>query len=256
MNQNLLHQLFRGLLVLFILSVIVFVFYYVTPLIFPFLIGWIIAYMLNPLVNLLQKKAKLPRWLSVTLTLTVVIGLTTVGLIIVFTNIIVEISNLSKTVQQSIDMWKNQLNTFLQSPYMQSLLKSANTFYNENPNFQGTINSNLELTGKNLANASSEIITAILNDMIRFISSIPNIATVMVIGILSAFFISKDWFRWKSRISSLFSEKTQSTGRVIWHDLQKALFGYVRTQLILISITAVIITVGLILLRVPYAIAM
>ncbi|MBR2570475.1 MAG: AI-2E family transporter, partial [Paenibacillus sp.] len=42
--------------------------------------------------------------------------------------------------------------------------------------------------------------------------------------------------------------------QTIWADLQKALFGYLRAQFILISITAVVITIGLMMIGVDYAV--
>ena len=44
------------------------------------------------------------------------------------------------------------------------------------------------------------------------------------------------------------------TTQLIRTDLQKALFGYMRAQLILVSLTALVVIIGLLVLRVDYAI--
>ena len=61
LNPRLVHQIFQGHLGgnhHFLLSL---VFYYIVPLIYPFIFGWILALMLNPLVNFFQFKLKLPQ---------------------------------------------------------------------------------------------------------------------------------------------------------------------------------------------------
>jgi sporulation integral membrane protein YtvI len=52
-----------------------------------------------------------------------------------------------------------------------------------------------------------------------------------------------------------FPTKAVQVCGTIWRDLQKALFGYLRAQFILISITAAFVIVGLLILQVPYAIS-
>ena len=52
----------------------------------------------------------------------------------------------------------------------------------------------------------------------------------------------------------LLPEKAKTSGKTVFIDLKKALFGFIKAQLTLISITAVIILIGLLILRVDYAI--
>lgn len=49
-------------------------------------------------------------------------------------------------------------------------------------------------------------------------------------------------------------KKARSSSERVFVDLKKALFGFVRAQLTLISMTAVIVLIGLLILRVKYAI--
>lgn len=52
----------------------------------------------------------------------------------------------------------------------------------------------------------------------------------------------------------LVPDKAKVSGKTVFIDLKKALFGFIRAQLTLISITTVIILIGLLILRVDYAI--
>jgi sporulation integral membrane protein YtvI len=76
----------------------------------------------------------------------------------------------------------------------------------------------------------------------------------MIITLLATFFISKDWYKIITQYSGIFSETILKVTKLIRTDLQKALFGYFRAQLILVSLTALVVIIGLLILRVEYAI--
>lgn len=254
MDAILQKQLLRGIwVVLLIVAAGAFV-YFVTPMVSPFLIGWLIAYILNPLVNMLQRRGRMPRWLAVTVSLLLFLGITATIVSLLVTNIVYEVADLSAYIQENIESWKNKFVDFVHSDYLQGVIDQLNRFYLENPKYQSTINDNLASTGVKLANAGSTMIGFVLNGIVGLLKSLPNVATVMLIALLAAFFISKDWYRIIGRVSSWFPKRPLQTAGTIWTDLQKALFGYVRAQFILISITAMFVIVGLLILDVPYAI--
>ena len=102
-----------------------------------------------------------------------------------------------------------------------------------------------------LVNWSSPMSSAALK---AFLTSLPNIATITIIVMLATFFISKDWYGLIKRYKGIFSDMIVKTTKLIRTDLQKALFGYIRAQLILVSLTALVVIIGLLVLRVDYAI--
>jgi sporulation integral membrane protein YtvI len=71
---------------------------------------------------------------------------------------------------------------------------------------------------------------------------------------LGAFFISKDYDVWNHRFRRLLPKNFSSRIDQILLDLRNALFGFVKAQLTLISLTAAIVIVGLLILRVDFAI--
>ncbi|MDF2670104.1 MAG: permease [Paenibacillus sp.] len=255
MDAMVLNQIWRGIWVALLVTVGSLFLYFVIPLVYPFLIGWLIAYVMNPIVNRLQHKARMPRWVAVTISLLVFLGATATIVTILVTNIVYEISDLSVYLQNNIDAWKAKFIDFVNSDMLQGFIERINTFYNENPKYQSTINENLSSTGIKLATAGSALIGLVLNGLVSLFKSLPNFATVLIIALLAAFFISKDWHRIKQRMITWFPTKAVQVCGTIWRDLQKALFGYLRAQFILISITAAFVIVGLLILQVPYAIS-
>ncbi|SDX19530.1 sporulation integral membrane protein YtvI [Paenibacillus sp. CF384] len=236
-------------IVAFVLAVV-----YVTPLVYPFLLGWLLAYAINPIVNLLQRRLKVPRWIGVTFTLLVFVAAMVTIVSALVTRIVVEIIHLSKSLSSSIDWWRDQFEIIVASPEIQNLIEKLNAFYQDNPNYQETINSKINDTANLLAQTSTNIITYFLNGIVSIITSLPNVATIMVVVLLAAFFISKDWSQHVRRMSHWFPAELRKSISIVWADLQKALFGYVRAQFIMISITAIVVTVGLLIIGVDYAV--
>lgn len=254
MDKLLQKQILRGLFVFIMILLILLAFYYVVPLVYPFLFGWVIAFILNPLVNLLHVKVKLPRFLATLFSLLLFCAITLAILTALTINIIVEIGALADTIQHSINTWRDELIVYINSDYIQNIVTQINVFYQENPQLHETINTNLSNSAKTLAGLSSSIVTVVFTLVVNLIKSLPSYATFAIIGLLAAFFISKDWYKLITRIAVYFPDHIRASTRTIWNDLQRALFGYVRAQLILISATACFVLIGLIILNVKYAI--
>jgi sporulation integral membrane protein YtvI len=254
LDKLLQKQILRGLLVFIMVLLIALAFYYVVPLVYPFLFGWIIAFILNPLVNLLHFKVKLPRILATFISLLLFCAVTLALLTALTINIIVEINSLADTIQNNINKWRDELIVYINSDYIQNIVTQINAFYQENPQLQEPINTNLTNSAKILAGLSSSIVNVVFNLVVSFITSLPSYATFAIIGLLAAFFISKDWYKLIKRFAGYFPDKIRDSSRAIWSDLQRALFGYVRAQLILISTTACFVLIGLVILNVKYAI--
>lgn len=254
LDKLLLKQIFRGLFVFIIILLILLCFYYVVPLVYPFLFGWIIAFILNPLVNLMHAKLRLPRFLATFISLLLFCAVTLAILTALTINIIVEIGALADTIQHNINTWRDEIIVYINSDYIQNIVTQINVFYQENPQLHETINTNLSNSAKTLAGLSSSIVTFVFTLVVNLIKSLPSYATFTIIGLLAAFFISKDWYKLIRRLAAYFPESIRASTRAVWSDLQKALFGYVRAQLILITATACFVLIGLIILHVKYAI--
>jgi sporulation integral membrane protein YtvI len=254
LNPRLVHQIFRGIWVTIIIVLLALAFYYIIPLIYPFIFGWLIALLLNPVVNFFQFKLRLPRWLSVSLTMILFLAAMVTAITLLVANIVVELGSLADTIQLQINRWVEQFNVFINSITFQQWIERINDFFENNPKYQETVNTNLSSTAGSIADVSKLVITYIFAALKGFLTSLPNIATITIIVMLATFFISKDWYGLIKRYKGIFSDVIVKTTKLIRTDLQKALFGYMRAQLILVSLTALVVIIGLLVLRVDYAI--
>jgi sporulation integral membrane protein YtvI len=254
MDRVLLRRIGRAAIVLIGVVLVILALIYVTPLVYPFIFGWLIAYAINPIVNFLQRRLKFPRWLGVSLTLLLFVAamLTVVSALV--TRIVVEIIHLSKTLNSTIEWWRDQFERLVAMPEIQSLIEKVSSFYQNNPNYQDTINTRISAAANMLAETSSNLISYILSGIVNLLSSLPSVATISVVVLLAAFFIGKDWYRHQMKLSALVPPSIRKTVSAVWNDLIKALFGYLRSQFIMISITMIVVTIGLLILDVNYAI--
>jgi sporulation integral membrane protein YtvI len=254
LDLTLVFRILRGIWVSLIVILAGLALYFVVPLIYPFIIGWIIAYILNPLVNLLHRKAKFPRWLASSTALLIFLGITSAFITLLVSKIVIEISKLSVIIRNNIEFWIEDIIFYINSEHWQGIINQIATFYSENEEYRETISQNLNTAGDRIAGAVSSIITYTVDSLFMLVTSLPNITFVFIIVLLAAFFISKDWYSLIKWSSSFFPEKAKKSGLTVWKDLQRALFGYIGAQLIMISITAAFVIIGLLILNVKYAV--
>lgn len=254
MNHIYLNRTFRFLLVVGITIFSLVCIFYISKVTYPFLIGLAIAFLMNPFVNFLQKKCRMPRTLSVILSLIIMFAFFAGLITLLVAEIVAGAEYLAKVVP-------HQLDTLIS--YSEYLFASQIIpLYNQ---LTGLVNdlggSGQETIIRNIQNVGSTIGTTIGNFIQRFFESIPgiiswfpNAASVIIFSLLATFFISKDWNRLSRLGIKLIPTQIKTSSQTVMVDLKKALFGFIKAQITLISITTVIILIGLIILRVDYAI--
>ncbi len=210
--------------------------------------------MINPLVNILEKKIKMPRYLGVFIVLVLVFAVIA-GLL---TLLIAEIINGSNYLAVNVPEHFEKLVTYIEQYFSAQIIplynQLANTFENLDPSQKETISSNIESFAANVIQSGREVLESILTSIPKAVAWIPNAATVIIFALLATFFISKDWEKLNERFSKLMPKKARESGKSVFIDLRKALFGFIKAQATLISITTVIVLIGLLFLRVEYAI--
>ncbi|CRK84390.1 sporulation integral membrane protein YtvI [Neobacillus massiliamazoniensis] len=254
MNSTYLNRTLRFLLVIAIIVLSLVSIYYLTKVTYPFLIAIVIAFFINPIVNFFEKKAKMPRGLAVFVAL-VLIGGIFAGLITILVAELVSGANyLAKVVPDHLDTLINYIEKIFTAQILPLYNHLNNVFNKLDAGQQNTIIGNVQDVGNEFAKTAGSFIKNLFGNIPNILSWFPNAATVTIFSLLATFFISKDWYKFSYHGGRILPEKAKSSGRTVFLDLKKALFGFIKAQVTLISITAVIILVGLLILRVDYAI--
>ncbi|MCV4232930.1 sporulation integral membrane protein YtvI [Virgibacillus sp. LDC1] len=253
MERLMLKRFGRGVWVLSSIFVIAYLIYVLLPLLYPFLLAWIIAYAMNPCVHLLQRSLKLPRWLAVTLSLLLYFGAALLILTAAVTRLVKELIILSQSFNLHIDAWMEWLTAWTQNDSFQNIINEISRFYQNNPNYHDTINQNITRTTQTIGTAVTDLVTGIFNGILQIIYYLPNLGTILIVVLLSTFFLSNSWERHNRALLRILPGVIRKPMIYIFSDLKKALFGFARAQLILISITALIVMITLYALGVDSA---
>lgn len=254
LNPIYIYRLVRLFFVVGIVALSAVTLYYTASVTYPFIIALVIAFLINPLVDFFEKKARMPRALAVILSLILIIGVF-VGLITLLVAEIVSGANyLANVVPRHLETLIDYMEQFIGTQILPMYHKFSALFNNLDAGQQDTIMSNIESVGKKIATTVGAFIQNFFHNIPVIIGWFPNVATVLIFSLLATFFISKDWYRLKGFAGRIAPSKVKESVSKIFADLKRALFGFIKAQLTLISITTIIVLIGLLVLRVDYAI--
>ncbi|WP_102263837.1 sporulation integral membrane protein YtvI [Mesobacillus jeotgali] len=254
MNLVYLHRTLRFIFVIGIVIAGALALFFVSKVTYPFIIGFLIAFMMNPLVNFFQERAKMPRSLAVLISL-VLIMLVFAGLI---TLLVVEIASGAEYLAKVVPEHLVTLIDYIEHSFAAQLIPLYNQltgmFQSLESGQQDTIMDNIQNVGATIGTTTGNFIKDFFEKIPNILSWFPNAATVLIFSLLGTFFISKDWYRLSAMGTRFLPNRARTSSKTVFDDLKKALFGFVRAQATLVSITTVIILIGLLILRVDYAI--
>ncbi|MFT9600872.1 sporulation integral membrane protein YtvI [Mesobacillus sp.] len=254
MNLVYLHRTLRFISVIGIVVAGALALFFVSKVTYPFIIGFLIAFMMNPLVNFFQTRAKMPRSLAVLISL-VLIMLVFAGLI---TLLVVEIASGAEYLAKVVPEHLVTLIDYIEHLFAAQLIPLYNQltgmFQSLESGQQDTIMDNIQNVGATIGTTTGNFIKDFFEKIPNILSWFPNAATVLIFSLLGTFFISKDWYRLSAMGTRFLPNRARTSSKTVFDDLKKALFGFVRAQATLVSITTVIILIGLLILRIDYAI--
>lgn len=104
----------------------------ITALSMPFVYGLIIAYILNPIVNIFEKKVKLKKGIAILLTYALLIGAVTLIGVYFIPNIVESTLEIARSIPNYITDIQNWANEFLNREEVKGIITSTGTFDNIN----------------------------------------------------------------------------------------------------------------------------
>jgi sporulation integral membrane protein YtvI len=228
--------------------------FYVSAILYPFIAGAIIALIINPLVGFLAKRFKMNRGIAVFLSILALLGL----VVLVITLLIQEMMTGFAYIAHEIPAYIQELVLYFENYFKTNILplyQDLLTLYSKlETGQQETVMDNIEKIGNGITTNVTGITQGVINGISLMIVSLPTFLTVFVFSLLAAFFISKDWYRLTGFLHKIFPAKLTATIKAVYTELRKALFGFFKAQITLISITALIVLTGLLILKIDYAV--
>lgn len=229
-----------GLLILS-LFVIKYIFIYLSP----FIIATVLAALIDPLVNKLNKIIPIHRGFIVLIVLFLLISILIILMVLGISQIYLELNNLLQNLPD-YNTFGNQFQWLIeQNNQVQHLIDNLDI----SPNVKDFLNSQLQ----RIYDSIKDQLVILINSILNFLTKLPLVFTISFLSFIASFFISRDKKQINNFIIKLFPEQWKPKIYQIRNELMDSAMGFIRAELILISITGIITGIGLKILGYNYA---
>lgn len=234
-------RLFISIVTALLLSILLYMLYLLSPLfgyvfrflkaVFtPFLIAIIISYLLNPIVNLLHKR-KVPRTVAVLLIYTIFIA----SIAVIFMNIIPVFMIQLKELNEHLPELTEKVQRIFDAIYKNKALPDA-------------IRNGIDQSLFELENRTSQWIS----DWVSSITSTIDVVFIIFIVPFLAFYMMKDYKLIEKTVLALVPSKYRTTAVRLVINIDQALGNYIRGQLTVCMIVALLAYIGYSWIKLPY----
>ncbi len=219
---------------------------YFLPLIGPFVIGFIMACIVKPLVDVLQKKCRIKRSIAAIFCVLILYGV--IGLLLILGGI--------KIVAQSQEIVAELPNTYMTkiAPAISGMFDWMERLIQRfDPSLELNIDETASMLSEKLGQLVSQFSTRAITGTAKFAGSIPSILVQVIFCILSTFYIANDYSVITNFICRQLPEHSALVLRRGKKQLSDTLRKYVRSYAIILGITFVELCIGLCILRIRSA---
>lgn len=254
LNKQLVFQLRRVLLIIIFVLAILIIIKYSLRYVYPLLIAYLFAYLLEPIVTFLVRKCHFPRPIAI---LTVMIFLIFSFLLfayLIITEMIIGIIYLSENVpdyyKEMISIVEEILFTYIY-PLYENILFLLNQVSDSNDFF---IKDSLKSINQEIANLGANVIKDTFIMIANWLIAIPNSFFSIIIILLLIYFILKDWSLIHLLKDRAFA-KYEKHLRKMLHQLKMTTIQLLKTQFVLMLITMGITLSFLLIFQIKYSLA-
>lgn len=209
----------------------------------PFLLALVVAIFLEPLNQLLIKRTGLNRLVAAIISCT----LFTIVLLALAAGIGF------KLTAELIAFW-NRVPAMVSDAnlFFSDTIDNAKELYTHLPP-DAAVQLEKALTG--LGSSLTGMVTALSRTIVGFASGLPGMFIFSIVFIVAVYMFSFSLSTMRASFLSLFHEDSRTQVSAVLDNLKHSIFGFLRSQLVLSLITYVITLVGLVSMRVDYAMA-
>lgn len=211
-------------------------FRYVLTYVMPFIFAGILAFVMDPLVNFLERKGRFPRGIAVAVVLLFVMGLLFFLLVSVFTRMIQELAHLSKNMPAYYGILME---------LVEDLSARA-----------GTLPIPIRTMVESQAMRLFGFLQSLAEAIVVSVRGVPHLVTGTVVSFLATFFLSRDRAVISRFVLGLLPVPWRQTYLTTQRDVIVSTLGLVKAQAFLISLSTIISIVGLSSIGAPYALVM
>lgn len=211
----------------------------------PFVVGWIISMIANPLVRLLEKKLKIVRkhgsMMIIIAVLAVVILLGYLGV----SKLVAETGNLIENLPQIYENWQSDF---------QEIGENLEIVYNRLPR---DTQLHIEQLTSNLSGYLSGLVQTIGEPTVaatgNFVKNVPSALIAVIMCILSAYFFTAERHEILQGLRKYVPGEIWDRVSSVITELKRVVGGYFKAQFKIMGVVYVILLIGLLIMRVGYS---
>lgn len=210
------------------------------PYIAPFIIGGIIAILINPISQKLKDKLRIDKGIST-------IILSFIGVVLVIAGGTMLILYISRSLMDFMNKFSTSHSEI--NNYIINMVNKANIYIEQ---FQEISNFNAEEVINKYSIQMMDLAKDLLSSIINLATSIPYIVLFTITLFISTYFIAKDIDKMENSFYDIFTDTTKRKVKNIKREIMLSIIGYIKAYTILISITFLGIWGAFSLFGVPY----
>ncbi|MBQ7358543.1 MAG: sporulation integral membrane protein YtvI [Lachnospiraceae bacterium] len=231
---------------IFIVSLVLVVFLVPRVLVFfaPFVVGWIIAWIANPVVRFLEEKLKIKRKASTAFVIILVIALVILCIYLVGGKVVQEVIAMVEDMPQIWSAWEKDL---------EEVGEAFSVVLTRLPvSVQDSISNLTAKAGELIVDLVESVSSPTIEVVGRFAKSLPALIISVVMCLLSSYFFVAD----KNVLADFLRQHTpngiKSTWNMVKNSVIKSVGGYIKAQFKIEIWIYLLLVIGLLVLRVNY----
>ncbi|WP_174614022.1 sporulation integral membrane protein YtvI [Virgibacillus ihumii] len=252
LDRHIIYPILRLVLTAGSLILLTLLLHYSFEYLYPFILAGILAYLLHPFVSFAEQRLKMPRVIASFAVLTSSLLLLTGIVIFVIVEFIQGSAYLAEQIPAHFQTFIRGIEEIIENKVLPFYHKLTSFFHTLNPPQQEAINNYITEFIDQFAVIGTEFLYRILMTIPQTLTALPGSLTVTMFVVIAAFFIINDWHMIAQSIKKMIPEAVHETCLTVWNHLRKAIFGYMKAQLFLISLTTLIIYIGLLIIGMEY----
>lgn len=229
----------------FVLVFLFFVFPKLIKFFLPFIIGWFIAMITNPLVRFMEKHLKIVRKHSSMMIIIAALALVITGVYFAGVNISAQVADVIEDLPEITEDVKEDWN---------DIQKNLSVFYKRIPEgIQERVNESYKGIVETLGESVGELGAPTVSAAGRFAKNIPSALIHIIVTIISAYFFIADREKVEKFVAKYTPKGIKEYTKLIWKDAKRVVGGYFVAQFKIMAVVMIILFVGFLLLGIEHA---
>ena len=226
--------------IILLMFLLFFAFAKVLTYILPFVIGFVIAVALLPLVKWLEKTG-IPRNVAIIVVMVVVLGGLSAVLVFLAFRGTEEAVNLGAILPHYFSKWRN---------WAESAIQQGMSVYAHLPS---KMVSAVQSTTNSAVDQVRVFAVGLLTGIFTDVALLPSFIVILIISIIASYFIMAERDALVAFTRRILPPGWAPKLRIVVTDVSRAISGLLRAQLVLIAVTVVVGIVGLAIMRIGYS---